>query len=204
MVESITHGDDPVGHEFDLGLPLFVKIHIGEDGVGYAGAMEGRVGVHRSDNDLQLALYAGPLLRVGGNEGEGANTFAVETHVLCEGLGESDLVTLVDEMADGEGILGSVSRGEALVCHVKEGEEVFLLDKFRDFFPLSRGGVDTRGVVSAGVEENDGTLWGILYIRTSINRRQWDSPIELTFMSSFSPAKSKPTVFLSKYLYWRT
>ena len=113
-------------------------------------------------------------------------------------------MTLLDKMTDGEGILGGVSRGEALVGHVKEGEELSLLDEVRDFFPLSRGGVDTGGVVSAGVQENDSTLGSILYIRISTDHRQRGNSTELTCMSSFNPAKSKPTVFLSKYLYWRT
>ena len=151
IVEPTTHGDNPVGHELDLGLPLLVKVLVSEDGVGDAGAMEGRIGVHRPDDDLQLALYASLLLRIGGDEGESANPFAVEAHVLREGLGESNLVTLLNEVADGKRILGSVSRGESLVRHIKEGEELLLPDKARDFFPLSRGGVDTRGVVSAGV-----------------------------------------------------
>ena len=204
IVESITHGDDPVCHELDLRFPLFVKVLVGEDGVGDAGAMEGRIGVHRSDYDLQLTLYAGLLLGIGSDERESANTFTVETHVLREGLGEGDLVTLLNEMAEGEGILSSVSRGETLICHVKEGEELLLLDKVRDFFPLSRGGVDTRGIVGAGVQEDDSALRSILYTRTSIDHHQRGNSIALTLMSSFNPAKSNPTVFLSKYLYWRT
>ena len=163
IIEGIAHGDDPVGHEFDLGLPLLVKVFVGEDSVGDAGAMEGRIGVHRSDNDLQLAIYASLLFGIGSDERESTNTFAVETHVLREGLGESNLVTLLDEMTNGEGIFGSVSRGKALVCHVKEGEELFFLDNVRNFFPLGRGWIDTSGVMSAGVQEDDSTLGSILY-----------------------------------------
>ena len=74
-------------------------------------------------------------------------------------------MTLLDEMTDGEGVLGGISGGETLVRHVEEGEEFLLLDEVRDFFPLGRGGVDAGGVVRAGVQENDGTLRSILYIQ---------------------------------------
>ena len=86
IVESIAHADNPVGHEFDLGLPLLVKVLVGEDSVGDAGTVDGRVGVHRSDDDLQLTLDTGLLLGIGRDEGESTDTFAIETHVLREGL----------------------------------------------------------------------------------------------------------------------
>ena len=172
VVESIAHADDPVGHELDLRLPLLVKALVGEDGVGYAGAVERRVGIHRSDEDLQLTLDTGLFLWIGCDEGEGANTFAVETHVFREGLGQSDLMTLLDEVADGEGVFGGVSRGETLVRHIEEGEEFLLLDEIRDFLPLGRGWVNTSGVVGAGVQENDSTLGSILFGRSTVSDRR--------------------------------
>jgi len=151
VVESITHADDPAGHDLHLGLPLLVKVLIGEDGVGDTGAVEGRVGVRRSDEDLQLTLDASLLLRIGSDKGESTNTFTIETHVLRERLGQSDLVTLLNEVADGERVLGGVPGGETLVRHVEEGEELLFLHEFRDFLPLGRGGVNTGRVVGAGV-----------------------------------------------------
>ena len=122
VVESFAHVDDPIGHDPNLRLPFPIKLHVGEDSIDGAGAMEGWSGIHRSDDDLQLTLDAGLLLRVGGNKGESPDAFAVETHVLREGLGEGDLVTLFNKVADGESVLGSTSRGKALICHVEEGE----------------------------------------------------------------------------------
>ena len=130
--------------------------------------MDGRIGIHRPDDDLQLTLDASLLFWICGDEGESTNAFAVETHILREGLGESDLVTLFNEVTDGKGILGSVSGGEALVCHVEEGEELLFLDKVRDISPLSGGGVDASGIVSAGVQKNDSTLWSVLCIGSLI------------------------------------
>ena len=162
IVEPMTHGDDPVGHELDFGLPLLVKVFVCEDSIGDAGTMKGGIGIHRSDDDLQLTLHASLLLGIGGDEGESANAFAVETHVLREGLGESDLMTLLDKMTNGEGVVGSVSRGETLVCHVKEGEELLFLDNVRNFLPLSTSGVDARGVVCTGMQEDYSTLGSVL------------------------------------------
>ena len=173
VVQSSTHADDPVGHELDLGLPHLVKVLVGEDGVGDTGTVEGRVGVHWSDDDLQLTFDTSLLLGIGSDEGESTNTFTVEAHVLREGLRQSDLVTLLNEMTDGERIVGGVSRGKTLVRHVEEGEELLLLDDVRDFPPLGRGGVDASGIVGAGVQENDSTLRGFLYTQVdrSVNGR---------------------------------
>ena len=164
VVQSSTHADDPIGHEFDLRLPLLVKVLIGEDGVGDTGTVEGRVGVHRSDDDLQLTLDTGFLLGIGSDEGESANTLAVEAHVLRKRLGQGDMVTLLNEVTNGKGVPGGVSGGEPLVRHVEEGEELLLLDKVGDFLPLGRCGINTSGVVGAGVQENDSTLGSVLYI----------------------------------------
>ena len=164
VVESTTHADDPVGHELDFGFPLLVKILVGEDGVGDAGAVKGGVGVHGSDEDLQLTLDASLLFWIRGDEGESTDTFAVETHILREGLGQSDLVTLLDEVADGERVVCGVSGGETLIRHVEEREELLLLDEVRDFLPLGRSGIYTSGVVGTGVQEDDSTLGSVLRV----------------------------------------
>lgn len=59
-----------------------IEIGSGEDGADNAGTMDGRVRVHRTDNDFDLRVDLGAFLRVGGNEGEGTDTLSVETHVL--------------------------------------------------------------------------------------------------------------------------
>ena len=151
IVKPIAHADDPVGHEIDLRLPFRIKIFVGEDGVDDTGAVKRRVGVHRSDEDPQLTLDTGFFLWIGCDEGECTNAFAVKTHVLREGLRQGDLVTLLNEVADREGILGSISGCETLVRHVEEGEKLLLLDEIRNFLPLSRSRIDTGRVVGTGM-----------------------------------------------------
>ena len=165
VVEPIAHADDPVGHELDLGLPLLVEVLISEDGICDAGAVKGRVGIHWSDEDLQLTLDASLLLWICGYEGESTDTFAVETHILRKGLGQSDLVTLLDKVANGERVVGGVSRGETLIRHVEEREELLFLDEVRDLPPLGRGGVYTSGVVGAGMQEDNSTFGSVLCVQ---------------------------------------
>ena len=94
-----------------------------------------------------MTLNMGLFLWIGRDEGECANVFAVKTHVLREGLRQGDLVTLLNEVADREGVLGSVSGCETLVRHVEEGEKLLLLDEIRNFLPSSRSWINAGRVV---------------------------------------------------------
>jgi len=60
-------------------------------------------------------------------------------------------VTLLDKVSDSEGVLEDITRGESLVCHVKEGEVLLLLADVGELLPLSLGGVNTSGVVSTSM-----------------------------------------------------
>jgi hypothetical protein len=71
-------------------------------------------------------------------------------------------VTLLDEVANGEGILVSVTTGEALVGHIEEGVVAVLLDNVTQSAPLVLGGVDTSGVVSASMEKDNAALGHVL------------------------------------------
>lgn len=85
-------------------------------------------------------------------------------HVLGERLAEGNVVALLNEVTDSEGILVGVTAGKALVGHVEEGEVALLLDDIRDLLPLLLAGVNTSGVVGASVEEEDAAVGGSLDI----------------------------------------
>lgn len=172
LLEEGAHLDDAVGHAFDFGEPLGVEGGVVEDGGGDARAVDGGVGVERADQNFELGVDAFLFFWRRGDDGEGANTFAVEAlkrslvgclalrlgvvgkyHVLSEALRQHDRVPLLDEVANGEGILVSVTTSKALVCHVEEGEVLLLFDHLADLFPLLGCWVDTRRVVGAGVQE---------------------------------------------------
>lgn len=113
------------------------------------------VRVHRANDDLQLTVNSSLLLRVGGGDREVAGTLAVETHVFSKGLGECDLMTLSNKVAEGESITGSVARRKALVSHIEEGEELPFLHDVGDNSPLLGCGINTSRVVSTGMEKDD-------------------------------------------------
>lgn len=83
-------------------------------------------------------------------------------HVLGEGLAQSDVVALLNEVADSKSILVGVTAGKTLVGHVEEGKVLLLLDDIRDLLPLLLGGINTSRVVGASVEKEDTALRGSL------------------------------------------
>lgn len=85
-------------------------------------------------------------------------------HVLGEGLGKGDVVTLLDKVTDWESILVGVTGGESLVSHIEESIVSTLLNGVGDLLPLLLGWVDTSWVVCASVEEEDGSLLSTLDI----------------------------------------
>ena len=54
VVEPLTHADDAVSHVLDLTLPLLVQLRLVQDSGSNTCAMYGWVGVHGSDDDLEL------------------------------------------------------------------------------------------------------------------------------------------------------
>ena len=86
---------------------------------------------------------------------KGARSLAVETEVLGEGLCDAELEALLDKVVDWPGVIVQVAGSEALVSAVEEGEVRLLAHYGGDLFPLVLSGVDARGVMSAGMEEDD-------------------------------------------------
>lgn len=79
LLEEGTHGDDAVSHLLDLTEPLLVESRAVEDLGGDAGTVDGRVGVQRSDDDLELRVDTLLLVGIGADKGEGTNTLTIET-----------------------------------------------------------------------------------------------------------------------------
>lgn len=71
-------------------------------------------------------------------------------------------MALIEEVAESKRILSSISAGKALVSHIKKGEVAFDLHSRGDLLPLLRSRVDTRRVVGAGMEEEDGVARSLL------------------------------------------
>lgn len=164
LLEQSSHLDHSVGHLLDLAEPLLLELGVVEDGGGDSSTVDGRVGVEGSDDDLQLRVDSVLLGGVLADKREGTDSLTVQTHVLGEGLAQSNLVALLDKVSDGVGVSVDVSGGKALVGHVEEGEVALGLDNLLDLSPLLGSGVDTGGVVGAGVEEHGGSVGGGLQV----------------------------------------
>ena len=79
LLEKGTHGDDPVSHTLNLAQPLLVEFRVVQNGGSNTGTVDGRVGVKRADQDLDLRVDTLLLVGIGANDGEGTNTLTVET-----------------------------------------------------------------------------------------------------------------------------
>lgn len=164
--QRFAHVDDAAGHGAQVGFPLLEELGVVEDEAGDAGAVGGRVADLAALEDGELGCYAADCVlgvRAGaGDEVEGAGSFAVETEVFGEGLGDAELEALLDEVADGPGVVFQIARGETLVCTVEEGEVVFAADDLGDFGPLVMSGVNAGWVMGTSMEEDDAAFGSFL------------------------------------------
>jgi hypothetical protein len=76
--------------------------------------------------------------------------FHTKTH-LGETLAKQNVVSLLDKVPDGKGILQRITRGETLVSHVEERKVLLLLHQVRELFPLSFSGVNSGRVLILSV-----------------------------------------------------
>lgn len=115
--------------------------------------------------DGQLTGDIGDIVLGGGTGGrdevERARALTVQTEVLREGLRDTQLEALLDEVSHRPGVAVQVARGETLVCGIEEGEVAALAHDDGELFPLVLSEVDTGGVVGAGVQEDDGAGGGL-------------------------------------------
>merc|ERR1719305_82107 len=156
--QGCPHTNDPVCHCLNILHPFFSQGRVGHNLGSNPGTVTGRVRVEGPDNDLDLGFHPGCLVLVLALHSEGASPLAVEAHVLRKALSQEDGMTLVNKEAEGSSIAIHVSAGKALVGHVEEGQEVPLLDNSAHLLPLLKGGINPCGIVSAGVQEDNGAL----------------------------------------------
>lgn len=136
-----------------------------EDGAGDTCAVGGRVADFASLQDGELRGYS-PNCVLGvwagaGDEMERTCSFSIESKVFGKGLCDAKFEALVDEVADGPGVVFEISRSETLVCAIEEGEVVPGSEDFCELGPLGAGGVYAGGVVGARVEEDDASFGGL-------------------------------------------
>lgn len=182
LLEKSSHLNDAVSHALDLTKPLLVESSIVEDFRSNAGTMDGRVGVQRSDQDLDLRVHTLLLFGRLADNGESTDTLAVETHVLRKALSKDKLVAFLNEESERVGIFVGVTTGESLVGHIEEGEVSFLLDDLADLLPLLRGWVDTGRVVGASVEHDHAVVRSSLEISNHTVEVESDGVLVVVFV----------------------
>lgn len=85
----------------------------------------------------------------------------VESHVFGEGLSDQCFVTLLDKVSDSPGIEIRIAAGKPYVRRIKEGKQMTHLHNFRNLLPLLHCGIQARGIVARGLEQNHSSLWRI-------------------------------------------
>ena len=81
--------------------------------------------------------------------------YTVQPKVLAKALGAEDLKALVHKEADGPGVCVQGSTGKALVRAVKEDKKVSRFANLRNLSPLLFSGIQTSGVMSAGMQDEN-------------------------------------------------
>ena len=161
LAEKLTHLGDPVCHVNELLQPLGAEVRLVKDEGSNSSTVERRRRVSSSNDDLELGEDSAGGLLVTADEVKSTGSLTVKTHNLSERLSNAHLEALVEEVSQADAILVQVAGDEALVGSVEEGIESVLVADSGDLLPLVESGIDTRGVVSAGVEEHGGTGSGV-------------------------------------------
>ena len=119
-----------------------------------AGAVSGRVGIDAADDGFQLREDDLRFFGVLRDDREGADAFAVEVEGLGIGRSNEEVKVAFRKATDGPCIFGE-SLTEALIGHVKEGNEAFFAADLDDFIPFVVREIIPRGVVAAGMKNDE-------------------------------------------------
>jgi hypothetical protein len=125
--QLMSHVNDTISHGLDFTEPFLLQFGSVQNSADETGTVDGRVGVHGANQNLDLRVDTSLFLSVTANNRESTNTFTIETHVLGEGLREDNGVVAINELAKGISIASAVTRSETLIGHVEEREVLAFL-----------------------------------------------------------------------------
>lgn len=146
------HGDDTIGHQLHVTEPLLAERFVAQNFGHQPGTVNGRVRVHRSDQDLDLRHRTVGFVLAARDQRERSRALTIQAHVLGEALGQRNLMAIAQELAHRQRILVDVTARKALVGHVEEREQIALLDEGRHLGPLFRFRVDAGWIVGARMQ----------------------------------------------------
>ena len=156
--EQSTHVLNSLGHGSALALPLLEERGVVEDGGDQTSSVDRRARPESTSTDLELLHDVLSLLGATSDDGHDSSTLSVETEVLGEGQGQSHVVAVLHELAEGVGVILDGARAVAEVSGVEEDDVVLLLAQLGDLIPLLVRGVHSGRVVGTGVEHESGVI----------------------------------------------
>jgi len=164
IIQSLAHTLDTRTHNLQVLVPVgdqFLAVHnLLNDAASNARA-HGELATDQVAKIVDDNITDGSSTAV-KNVVIGTNTLAVKAEILGETLRHAHLHIglIVEEVAHCPGVLLDGAGGKALVCGIKEGEELLTLAEVCDGHPLLLARVQTGGVVCAGVQQHGVALLG--------------------------------------------
>lgn len=151
--EAVADGGDAVAHAFQFRFPEAVKFFVFENRIDEMATMRGGIRVIGPDEHFKLAEDAVCFVFVFCDGMQGPNAILVEPEVFRKGVADEEFQSILRKGTDSEGIIEPTG-GKSLIRKVEDGEEVSSLADFGDGFPFLLVGIDSGGIVAAGVKEN--------------------------------------------------
>lgn len=160
----LAHINNTVRHRLDVPVPLLLELRISKNSFYDSCAVEGWVGVHWPSEDFELGKQSVCLLCIFSDDAEKTHTLSIQSKVLCEGLAKHYRNSTVYEIAKGRIVPFNRATCEALIRHIEKGQMSPPLYHLFNLTPLLKGGVGSRWVMGAGVEQDYRTFWGTVQI----------------------------------------
>ena len=120
--------------------------------------MSGRIGVVGANQSFQFAHDAGGFFLVLADDGQCADTFAIEREGLGERAGNEEGNTGIGKLTDGTGVFFKTV-AEALIGDIKERNQFVLNADVNHLSPLFLSQVVACGVVAAGMQNHNGVFF---------------------------------------------
>ena len=155
ILEFVSHGDYSVGHALDILQPRCSKWCIVENELSNPCSSQRRIRICWTDDDLDLRHDSVCFFFRSTDQSKSSYSFTIQSHVLCKGLSESYLMSILNKLPQCRGISINVSWSKSLISHVKEGEKPLWFDNVGDLLPLLGFWINSSRVVSTGMKKDN-------------------------------------------------
>ena len=153
--DLLTELSQSLRHVKNFWFPKSGQFFVAEDGIDDSGTVNRRIGVLWEAGLLESGLNDISFGSTATNQLKRTGSFAIETEVLGEGLGEHDSQVFLSEEFERISILIDVITSKTLVSAIEEDEVLFLNAKIEDGLPLLLGWIDSRWVLSTSLNEKN-------------------------------------------------